>query len=72
MPGACVVSAAGACKHAKVANIGGAGALYGNAIEKSELVAFPDLLSEAVYRFTVRDFPCIVAIDCKGGNIYKK
>lgn len=54
------------------AAIGGAGALYGNAITSSELVAFPDLLSEAVYRFTVKDFPCIVAIDCKGGNIYKK
>ena len=54
------------------AAIGGAGALYGNAITNSELVAFPDLLSEAVYRFTVKDFPCIVAIDCKGGNIYKR
>lgn len=54
------------------AAIGGAGALYGNAVKKSELVAFPDLLSEAVYRFEVKDFPCVVAIDCKGGNIYKK
>lgn len=53
------------------AAIGGAGALYGNAIRKSELVAFPDLLSEAIYRFEVEDFPCIVAIDCRGGNIYK-
>lgn len=52
------------------AAIGGAGALYGNAIKKSDLVAFPDLLSEAVYRFTVTNFPCIVAIDCMGGNIY--
>ena len=54
------------------AAIGGAGALYGNAVKKSELVAFPDLLSEAVYRFTVEDFPCVVAIDGKGGNIYKR
>ena len=54
------------------AAIGGAGALYGNAVQKSELVAFPDLLSEAVYRFTVKDFPCTVAIDCRGGNIYKR
>lgn len=54
------------------AAIGGAGALYGNAIQKSELVAFPDLLSEAVYRFEVKNFPCIVAIDCRGGNIYRK
>ena len=54
------------------AAIGGAGTLYGNAIKKSELVAFPDLLSEAVYRFEIEDFPCIVAIDCRGNNIYKQ
>ena len=54
------------------AAIGGAGALYGNAVQKSELVAFPDLLSEAVYRFTIKDFPCPVAIDCHGGYIYKR
>lgn len=53
------------------AAIGGAGALYGNAVKKSELLAFPDLLSEGVYRFEVENFPCIVAIDCFGGNIYK-
>ena len=54
------------------AAVGGAGALYGNAIKKSKLVAFPDLLSEAVYRFEIKDFPCIVAIDCHGGNIYRR
>lgn len=54
------------------AAVGGAGALYGNSIKKSELVAFPDLLSEAVYRFEIKDFPCIVAIDCHGGNIYRR
>ena len=54
------------------AAIGGAGALYGNAVKKSELVAFPDLLSEAVYRFEIENFPCIVAIDSRGGNIYKR
>lgn len=53
------------------AAIGGAGALYGNAIRKSELIAFPDLLSEAVYRFEIEDFPCIVAIDCRGESVYK-
>ena len=53
------------------AAIGGAGALYGNAVKKSELLAFPDLLSEGVYRFEVENFPCIVAIDSFGGNIYK-
>ena len=58
-----VIDAIVACKAIYFAAIGGAGALYGNAIIKSELIAFPDLLSEAVYRFEIKDFPCVVAID---------
>ena len=54
------------------AAVGGAGALYGNASVKSEIVAFPDLLSEAVYRFEIRDFPLVVAIDSRGESVYKK
>ena len=53
------------------AAIGGAGALYGNAIKKSECIAFDDLLSEAVYRLEVENFPAVVAMDCHGGNIYR-
>lgn len=53
------------------AAIGGAGALYGNAIKSSECIAFEDLLSEAVYRLEVEDFPAVVAMDCRGGNIYR-
>lgn len=52
------------------AAIGGAGALYGNAIQKSECIAFDDLLSEAVYRLEVIDFPAVVAMDCYGKTIY--
>ena len=52
------------------AAIGGAGATYGKSIIKSELVAFPELLSEVVRRLTVTDFPCVVAYDCHGGSIY--
>ena len=52
------------------AAIGGAGATYGKAIKKSELVAFPELLSEAVRRLEVVDFPAVVAIDCHGKSIY--
>ncbi len=50
--------------------IGGAGALYGNAIKKSECIAFEDLLSEAVYKLEVENFPAVVAYDCNGGSIY--
>ena len=53
------------------AAIGGAGALYGNAIKTSRCVAFPDLLSEAVYEMQVKGFPLVVAIDSYGNSIYK-
>lgn len=54
------------------AAIGGAGALYGKAIRKSECVAFPDLLSEAIHRLEIESFPAVVAMDCHGGNIYDR
>ena len=52
------------------AAIGGAGALYGNAIKNSQCIAFEDLLSEAVYKLEVENFPAVVAFDCYGGSIY--
>lgn len=52
------------------AAIGGAGALYGNAVKKCECVAFFDLLSEAVYRMEVEDFPVLVATDSTGRSVY--
>lgn len=54
------------------AAIGGAGAFYGNAIKQCELVAFPDLLSEAVYKMQIADFPLVVAIDPEGKSIYDR
>lgn len=52
------------------AAIGGAGALYGDAISSSKLIAFDDLISEAVYKLEVKDFPAVVAYDDKGESIY--
>lgn len=52
------------------AAIGGAGALYSDCIKSSQCIAFPDLLSEAVYRLEVKDFPAVVAFDCYGASIY--
>lgn len=54
------------------AAIGGAGATYGNAVKHSECVAFPDLLSEAVYKMQVEDFPLVVAIDAAGNSVYRR
>lgn len=52
------------------AAIGGAGALYSKAIKSSELIAFPELLSEAIRKLYVEDFPAVVATDCYGKSIY--
>ena len=54
------------------AAIGGAGALCGNAVKACELVAFPDLLSEAIYKMEVENFPAVVAHDSYGASAYTK
>ena len=51
---------------------GGAGALIAKSIKAAEVVAFEDLGPEAIRKLTVEDFPAIVAIDDKGGNLYNR
>ncbi len=51
--------------------VGGAAALIARSIEKSEVLAYEDLGTEAIHRFTVRDFPAIVLMDVCGGNLYE-
>jgi len=51
---------------------GGAGALIAQRIRKCDLIAFPELGPEAVYRLEVEDFPVIVAIDSQGNSLYRK
>lgn len=65
-----VVEALKRNKKVYFAAIGGAGAIYGTRILSSECIAYPDLLSEAVYKLEVVDFPLIVAIDSYGETIY--
>jgi len=50
--------------------IGGLGALLGQRVTDAEVLAYPDLGPEAIYRFTVRDFPLIVVNDTMGGDYY--
>ena len=54
------------------AAIGGAAALISKSIISAEVLCYNDLGTEAVCRYTVKDFPCIVAIDRLGNNIYEK
>ncbi|MFH0846632.1 MAG: Fe-S-containing hydro-lyase [Chloroflexota bacterium] len=51
--------------------VGGAGALLGKTVGKSELVAYPDLGAEAILRLKVQDFPAIVAYDTSGGDLFE-
>ena len=49
--------------------VGGAGALISKSIVEVEPLCYEDLGTEGVYRYTLKDFPCIVAIDCQGNSL---
>ena len=53
------------------AAIGGAGALISKAIKKAEVIAYPELGTEAVMRLEVVDFPAFVVNDIHGGDLYE-
>lgn len=50
--------------------IGGAGALLSKTVLGEEVIAFPELGTEAVRKLTVRDFPAVVVIDSMGNDLY--
>nr|WP_296076822.1 Fe-S-containing hydro-lyase [uncultured Ruminococcus sp.] len=50
--------------------VGGAAALIAKSIKKEEILCYEDLGTEAIRRYIVEDFPCIVAIDSYGNNAY--
>ena len=52
--------------------IGGLGALLGRCVTRAELVAYPDLGPEAIYRLTVTDFPVMVINDTLGHDAYQE
>ncbi|CEN91246.1 Fe-S-containing hydro-lyase [Paraclostridium sordellii] len=58
-------------KSAYLAAIGGAGAYISNSIKKAEVIAYEELGAEAIRKLEVEDLLVIVAIDCKGNNIYE-
>ncbi|MBQ5397936.1 MAG: Fe-S-containing hydro-lyase [Ruminococcus sp.] len=53
------------------AAIGGAAALIAKSIKKTEPVCYEDLGTESVRRYFVEDFPCIVAVDAEGNDVYE-
>lgn len=52
--------------------IGGAGALASKCITKCDVIAYEDLGCESVKKLMFSNFPLTVAIDCSGGNIFKR
>ncbi len=52
--------------------VGGAGALLAKAVKKCEVIAYEDLGCESVKKMEIEDLPLIVAIDSRGGNLFKK
>lgn len=55
-----------------LAAVGGAGAYLAKKITAVETIAYPELGPEALLKMQVADFPCIVAIDAYGNNIYDR
>jgi len=53
------------------AAVGGAAALISKSIRSCEIVAYEDLGPEALARITVEGFPCIVAQDSVGGDLFQ-
>ncbi|MBR4723553.1 MAG: Fe-S-containing hydro-lyase [Clostridia bacterium] len=51
--------------------VGGCGALIADCIKKAEIIAYPDLGTEAIRRLWVEDFPCTVLLDAYGNDFYK-
>jgi len=51
---------------------GGAGALVSETVKKFDVVLYPELGPEAVYKLEVENMPLTVAFDFAGNNIYRR
>ena len=52
--------------------VGGAGAVLSKFIKKVDVIAYEDLLTEAIRRMEVESFPAIVVNDCYGADLYEE
>ena len=51
---------------------GGLGALIASCIKKEEVIAYPDLETEAIRKLWVTDLPCTVLLDTYGNDFYEQ
>lgn len=52
--------------------LGGAGALLSQSVKAVKIVGYPHLGTEAIRELDVEGFPCVVAIDSRGNNLFAK
>ncbi len=52
--------------------VGGAGALASKCITSCKVIAYDDLGCESVKELEFKYFPLTVAVDCHGGNVFKR
>ncbi len=52
------------------AAVGGSAALLATRVSSAEIVAYPELGTEALVRLELREFPVVVAIDVTGADLY--
>ncbi len=50
--------------------VGGAGAFLSKRIKKAEVIAYPELGPEAIYRLEIENFPVMVANDICGNDLF--
>jgi len=67
-----VIEALRAHRAVYFAGIGGAAAVLAGHVKAAEVVAYPDLGTEAIRRLVLADFPAVVANDCRGGDLYRE
>ncbi|MDR1157478.1 MAG: Fe-S-containing hydro-lyase [Oscillospiraceae bacterium] len=66
-----VVEAIRTCSGVYFAAVGGAAALMSRCVRQAEVIAYPELGTEAIRRLVVEDLPVVVAVDCHGGSLYE-
>ncbi len=58
------------CRGVYFSAVGGSGALLAKRIVAAEVIAYPDLGTEAIWRLQLDRFPAIVVNDAHGGDLY--
>ncbi len=66
-----VIKAMQTNKAVYLAAVGGAALVVSQSIIECQIIAYSELGAEAIRRLVCKDFPCIVAIDSRGNDLYK-